>query len=90
MNCNVELDQIYTNYINVAGISLKTHKSQYSAEKSLYLYMNDCSVLQRCGSAVPGSYFQSVIWFSLLVEKLCCPDVSSFTVNLKVSKTFIF
>lgn len=68
---------------------LKQHKSQYSVEDSLYLYMNDGGVVQRCGSAVPGCYFKSVIRFGALVEKLCCPDVSGFTVYFKVSKSLI-
>lgn len=51
--------------------------------------MNDCSVVQRRISAVPGTYFQSVVCFSVLGEKLCCSDVPTFTINLKVSKTLL-
>lgn len=52
--------------------------------------MNDCSVLLRDDSAVPGGHFQSVVRFCILVEELCCCDISSFAVNLKVLQIIIF
>lgn len=51
--------------------------------------MNDCSVLQRRSSAVLGTYFQSVVRFSVLGEKLCCSDVPTLTVNVKVSRALL-
>lgn len=59
-------------------------------EDSPYLYMNDCSVLLRDDAAVFGSHFQSVVRFCILAEELCCSDISSFAVNLKVPQIIIF
>lgn len=58
-------------------------------EEGLYLYTNDCGILQVCGSVVLGTYFQCVVRFGVLGEKLRCTDVSTVTVNLKMSETLI-
>lgn len=66
-----------------------TQETQGAEESMLYLNMDDCRVLLRGGSVVPGGYFDSVIRFSVVGKKLRGSDVSSFTVNLKVSKLII-
>lgn len=47
--------------------------------------MNDCRVLLRRSSTVPGGDSKRVVRFRVVGEKRRRSDVTAFTVNLKVS-----
>lgn len=88
--CHIYREHPENKYICISSRTCKEScGSQYEVEDWLYLYMNDCCVLQRWSSAVLCFYSQSVKRFSVLGEQLRCSDVSALTVDLKVSATFL-
>lgn len=62
---------------------------QNSPTDNLYLYVDKSVLFLRYDSTVFSSYSESVEHFSVLREKFCCPDLSTLTVNFKVSHAIV-